>query len=72
MIALVKNLSLNQPREMSKVFEEDTDLLIKKGVYPYYYMENFERFNELELPSINEFYSRLNDSNVDVKDYEHA
>ena len=35
-------------------------------------MDNFERFNETELPPVNEFYSRLNDSNVDVKDYEHA
>ena len=57
---------------MSNVFEGDTDLLIRKGVYPYDYMDNFERFNETELPPIKEFYSRLNDSNVDVKDYEHA
>ena len=35
-------------------------------------MDNFERFNETELPPLKEFYSRLNDSNVDVKDYEHA
>ena len=70
--SLSKNLSLNQFREMSKVFAKDTDLLIRKGVYPYDYVDNFERFNELELPPAKEFYSRLNDSNVDVKDYEHA
>ena len=64
---LSKNLSREQFREMSKVFEEDTDLLIRKGVYPYDYMDNFERFNELELPPAKEFYSRLNDSNVDVR-----
>ena len=70
--SLSQNLSREQFREMNKVFEEDTDLLIRKGVYPYDYKDNFERFNETELPSIKEFYSRLNDSNVDVKDYEHA
>ena len=70
--SLSKNLSKEQFREMSKVFEEDTDLLVRKGVYPYYYMDNFERSNELELPPLKEFYSRFNDSNVDVKDYEHA
>ena len=70
--SLCKHLSREQFREMSKVFEEDTDLLIRKGVYPYDYMDNFERFNELELPPAKEFYSRLNDSNVDAKDYEHA
>ena len=67
-----KNLSREQFREMSKVFEEDTDFLIRKGVYPYDYMDSFERFNELELLLAKEFYSRRNDSNVDVKDYEHA
>ena len=70
--SLSKNLSRDQFREMSNVFEKDTDLLIRKGVYPYDYMDNFERFNETELPPAKEFYSRLNDSNVDVKDYEHA
>ena len=70
--SLSKNLSREQFREMSKVFEEVTELLIRKGVYPYDYMDNFDRFNELELTPIEEFYSRLNDSNVDVKDYEHA
>ena len=70
--ALCKNLSWEQFREMNKVFEGDTNLLIRKGVYPYDYMDNFDKFNETELPPINEFYSRLYDSNVDKKDYAHA
>ena len=70
--SLSKNLSRKQFREMNNVFENDTDLLIRKEVYPYDYMDNFERFNEIELPPVNEFYSRLNDSDVDPKDYEHA
>ena len=55
--ALCKNLSREQFREMNKVFEGDTVLLIRKGVYPYDYMENFDKFNETELPLANEFYS---------------
>ena len=70
--ALCKNLSREQFREMKEVFEGDTDLLIRKGVYPYDYMDNFDKFNETELPPINEFYSRLYDSKVDKKDYAHA
>ena len=70
--ALSKDLSREQFREMNKVFEGDTDLLIRKGVYPYDYMDNFDKFNETGLPPINEFYSRLYDSNVDKKDYAHA
>ena len=46
---------------MSKVFDEDADFLNRKGIYPYDYMDNFERFNELELPPIEEYHSRLND-----------
>ena len=61
-----------QFREMSKVFEEDTDLLVRRGDYPYDYMDSFERFSELELPPIEEFYSLLNDSNISNKAYEHA
>ena len=38
---------------MNKVFEGDTDLLIRKGVYPYDYIDNFDKFNETELPPIN-------------------
>ena len=56
--SLSKNLSREQFREMSKVFEDETDFLIRKGVYPYDYMDIFERFNETELPPIKEFYSR--------------
>ena len=51
--SLGKNLLREQFREMSKVFEGDTDLLIRKGVYPYDYMDGFDKFNETELPPMN-------------------
>ena len=70
--SLSNNLSREQFMEVNNVFVGDTDLLIRKGVYPYDYMDNFERFNKTVLPPMNEFYSRLNDSNADPKDYEHA
>ena len=70
--ALSKNLLREQFREMNKVFEGNTDLLVRKGVYPYDYMDNFDKFDETELPPITEFYSRLYDSNVDKKDHAHA
>ena len=31
-------------------------LLLKRGVYPYKYMDNWEKFNETVLPSIDKFY----------------
>ena len=47
-------------------------MLLKKGVYPYDYMNSFDRFNEQELPTQDKFYSKLNDSKITNKDYEYA
>ena len=35
-------------------------------------MDSFEKFSETELPSINDFYSVLNDTNISEDDYQHA
>ena len=48
------------------------DLLLQKGVYPYDYMDSWERFEETELPKIEEFYSKLNESSISEEEYEHA
>ena len=34
-------------------------LLLKKGVYHYEYMDDWEKFNETTLPEKEEFYSNL-------------
>ena len=47
-------------------------LIKKKGVYPYDYMDSFSRFNETSLPSIKDFYSILNDTNISEEEYGHA
>ena len=47
-------------------------LLLRKGVYPYEYMDNWERFNETLLPSKESFYSNLNMGNIDDIDYRHG
>ena len=38
---------------------EQKKLPIRKGVYPYEYMDCWKKFNDL-LPSIDRFYSKLN------------
>ena len=47
-------------------------LLLRKGVYPYEYMDGWERFNETELPSKKDFYSKLNLEGITDEDYMHA
>lgn len=52
--------------------DEKFDMIIQKGVYPYDYMDSAEKFNETNLPSIDCFYNKLNDSNITQNDYEFA
>ena len=47
-------------------------LLLRKGVYPYEYMDSWEKFNETSLPSKKDFYSNLNMENIDDIDYIHG
>ena len=47
-------------------------LLTRKGVYPYEYINFWDRFEETQLPSMNAFYSNLNISSISEEDYERA
>ena len=47
-------------------------LLLRKGIYPYEYMDSWERFNETSLPPKESFYSELNLEDISNKDYLHA
>ena len=46
-------------------------LLLRKGVYPYKYMDSWKRFNETELPSKDKFYRTLNLEDISDDDYAH-
>ena len=48
------------------------ELLIRKGGYPYEYIDSWDKFEEKRLPSKDEFYSKLNMSGISEKDYSHA
>ena len=47
-------------------------LLLRKGAYPYQYMDSWENFNETSLSHKNIFYSELNLEDINDKDYLHA
>ena len=47
-------------------------LLLRKGVYPYEYMDSWERFSETSLPDKEAFYSNLDMEDITDVDYRHA
>ena len=51
---------------------EQLKLVKRKGVYPYDHMDSFQKFEETELPTQEQFYSILNDSSISDVDYQHA
>ena len=57
---LVKNLSNNDFKYLLQEFSGDLLELVKQeGVYPYEYVDNFERFSEDKLPDRPNFFSSV-------------
>ena len=47
-------------------------LLLRKGIYPYEYIDSWERFDENTIPPKEAFYSELNLEGISDADYEHV
>uniref|UniRef100_A0A1B6JA38 DNA-directed DNA polymerase n=3 Tax=Homalodisca liturata TaxID=320908 RepID=A0A1B6JA38_9HEMI len=70
---LAKNLTRSQFKHISTYYNgKDLNLLLRKGVYPYDYMDSIEKYSETSLPSQEEFYNRLNKQHITNEDYKHA
>ena len=69
---LVKNLSLEDLKETNRFFGEKIDLVSRKGVYPYEFMDDFEKFKKQSLQKKTSFFSRLKQEKVSDEDFEHA
>ena len=48
------------------------ELLLRKGVYPYEYMDSWKKFKEESLPDKESFYDELNKEGITDEDYAHA
>ena len=71
---LTKNLGDNHPvtSQYFKDFSSDQiSLVFRKGIYPYEYIDSYDRFKETELPPIHEFYWQLSGKISEVG-YQHA
>ena len=58
--------------KITKSISNGSDLLYKKGIYPYEYMDSWAKFSETCLPKKEEFYSKLNDEHITEDEYKHA
>ena len=69
---LVENLEPTDFINTKREFKHHTELLTRKGVYPYDYVSNLKKFSETQLPPREEFYSKLNDEHISEEDFYHA
>ena len=70
--SLVKNLPREDLKETKRFFGEKMDLVSRKGVYPYEFMDDFKKFKRQSLPKKTSFFSRLTQEKVTDEDFEHA
>ena len=54
------------------VCDQKFHLMIRKGVYPYEYMDDWKKFEETSLPPKDAFCRRLSMRGISDQDYEHA
>ena len=70
---LVNNLPKESFKNLTEFYEGDElNLLLRKGVFPYDWFDNFNKLLETNLPSKESFHSILNDSGISEEDYKHA
>ena len=69
---LTNNLPSDKFTYTEKEFGERANLLKKKGVYPYDYMDSFDKFKRKKLPCKEDFYSLLIDEDISDDDYCHV
>ena len=46
--------------------------MLPKGVYPYDYIDDWEKFDQTSLPEKEDFYSHLNMEDITDANYKHA
>ena len=76
MSSSLDKLFSNLPKEAFKYTSEDftckkLSLMSQIGV-PYDFMDSFEKFDQTELPTKEQFYSTLNDQRITNDEYNHT
>ena len=70
---LVNDLPKDAFNSVKKEYNgKNLELLTRKGVYPYDYMDTPEKLKETKLPPKEAFYSKLNNGGISDENYTHA
>ena len=70
---LAANLPTGAFKYTSHVFQDEKLALMKqKGVYPYDYMDSFQKFGDQQLPPKEQIYNFLTDEGISDAQYQHA
>ena len=71
--SLSKNLTKDQSKNIRSYYSgKRFDLLLKKGVYPYDWVECIGKLSETQLPPQESFFSKLRDEGISDEDYSHS
>ena len=70
--SLVKNLGKDKLHHVRREFGGKTDLISRKGAYPYDFIDCFDKFSETKILPKEKFYNRLNETHISDEDYDHA
>jgi len=57
---------------MKDEFNDNTKLMLRKGLYFYDYATDFKIFDETDIPTRDIFYNKLNNENISESDYNHV
>ena len=74
----ISSLNVNLKKQFKNTFKFSNNdinrfiLLFKKSVYPYKYIDKWEKFSETILPEKDDFYSNLNIQDGKDSDYNHS
>lgn len=73
LLKLTENLQRKDLIETSKLVPADKmELVLRKGVFPYDYIDNLSKFTETCLPPADCFYNKLCEEDITREDYNHA
>lgn len=67
-----EKIILRKEFEKDNYSAEQMEMLERKGVFPYDYVDSYDRLSEIALPSKEQFYNRLNDEHISTEDYTFA